>query len=205
VWLAPVCDLLLMPPRLPRLLAATCLAVTVLALATACSQQSSRDKAGPSPAAVPEATAEFGDGPAPAATGTPVTAATRPTKPAAVLADGRWPGFVRDAGDDTVFVDLVEFLTGAAADKAWQQKYPESGQDSPDNDYFIVNDNTKLRKLPLAPGVVVKVVGDDGPEADTTIAGSELGKHFGDQLGVHLFWFTVRQGEVTRIEQQFLP
>src|SRR5688500_17941051 len=113
-----------MPSHLPRLLAATGLAVTLLALATGCSQQSSRDRAGAAPTAAPEATAQFGDGPAPAATSAPVGGASKAPKPAAVLADGRWPGYVKDTGADTVSMDLVEFLTGDAAAKAWQQKYP---------------------------------------------------------------------------------
>jgi hypothetical protein len=191
-----------MPSPLPRLLAVTGLAVTVLTLAAACSQQSPKQKAAAAPAvAVPGATAQFGDGPAPGATVTPIATATKEV----LLADGRWPGYVKNVGDDTVSMDLVEFLTGDAAAKAWKKKYPDSEQDSPDNDYFIINDNKKQRKLPLAPSIVVKVVGATGAEADQTIAVSAVEKHFGNLLNGTLFWFTVQQGEVTRLEQQFLP
>ena len=191
-----------MPSHLPRLFAATGLAVTVLTLA-ACSQQSAKDRTRASPAvAVPGSTAQLGDGPAPGATITPIGTATK--KPV-VLADGRWPGFIATVGDGAVSMDLVEFLTGDAAAKAWQQKNPDSGQDTPDNDYFIVNDNKKLRELPFAESIVVKVVGETGPGTEATIAVGELRKHFGDLLGTAMFWFTVRQGEVTKIEEQFLP
>jgi hypothetical protein len=194
-----------MSSRLPRLLAATGLAVTVLTFAAACSQQSARDKPGPAaPAAVPGSTAQFGDGPAAGPTVTPVATATA-KKPAVLLADGRWPGYIAKVSDDAVSMDLVEFLTGDAAAKAWQHKYPESGQDSPDNDYFIVNDNTKLRKLPLSPDLDVTVVGPTGPGTEESIAASAVAKHFGNLLDDTLFWFTVKHGEVTRIEQQFLP
>jgi hypothetical protein len=199
---AAMCDVLLMPSRLPRLLAVTGLAVTVLALAAACSSQSPEDKATGAPAAaVPGSTAQFGDGPAAAATVTPVATATEQP----VLADGRWPGYVKKVGVDSVAMDLVEFLTGDAAAAAWQKKYPDSEQDSPDNDYLIVNDNKKLRTLPLASSVKVEVVGATGPGATAAIAVSGLEKHFGDLLNGTLFWFTVRKGEVTRIEEQFLP
>jgi hypothetical protein len=202
-----------MSSRLPRLLAATGLAVTVVTLAAACSQNAG-DKSAAPPAA-PGSTAQFGDGPAsapatpestatPGATATPATV-TKTSKPAAPLADGRRPGFIKNVGDDSVSMDLVEFLTGDAAVKAWQKKYPDSDQDSPDNDYFIVNDNTKVRELPLAPSVVVKVVGETGPEATETIAVSAVEKHFGSLLKSTLFWFTVKEGQVTKIEQQFLP
>lgn len=196
-----------MSSRLPRLFAATGLAVTVLTFAAACSQQSA-DKSGTAPAAVPQSTEQFGDGPAPEATATPTATATKPaTKPPkeALLADGRWPGFVTKAGGGTVTMDLVEFLTGDAAAKAWQQQNPGSELDSPDNDYLIVNDNPKVRKLPLSPDAQVRVVGATGPEADKTIAVSALTEHFGNLLKGTLFWFTVDQGEVTGIEQQFLP
>jgi hypothetical protein len=194
-----------MPSRLPRLLAATGLAVTVLTLATACSQQPAKDKPAASPAAVPGSTAKFGDGPAPEVTVTPIATATKGAKPAAPLADGRRAGFIAKVGAGTVSMDLVEFLTGDAATKAWRQKNPDSELDSPDNDYFIINDNKKLRKLPLTEDVEVKVVGARGPGTEESIAVSALEKHFGNQLGGTLFWFTVRQGQVTKIEQQFLP
>jgi hypothetical protein len=48
-------------------------------------------------------------------------------------------------------------------------------------------------------------VGETGPGTEATIAAAELRKHFGDLLGTTMFWFTVRQGEVTKIEEQFLP
>lgn len=194
-----------MPSRLPRLLAAIGLAVLVPVFATACSRQSPEQKAAPPSAAVPESTAQFGDGPEPSATVTPVATGTKAPKKDVVLADGRHPGFIKAVGDDAVAMDLVEFLTGDAAAKAWQEKYPDSEQNSPDNDYFIVNDNKKLRKLPFAPSFVVKVVGDTGPGATKTIAVTGLEEHFGELLDDTMFWFTVQQGEVTKIEQQFLP
>ncbi|GAA3902146.1 hypothetical protein Aau02nite_67370 [Amorphoplanes auranticolor] len=196
-------DLLLMPSRLPRLLAATGLAVTVLTLA-ACSQQSAEEKPPAAPAAVPGSTAQFGDGPAPETTVSPIATATS-EKPAVLLADGRWPGFIAKVAGETVSMDLVEFLTGDAAAAAWQKKYPDSEQDSPDNDYFIVNDNTKLRRLPLSQGIQVTVVGATGPGTEEAIAVSAVEQHFGNLLKGTLFWFTVKQGEVTKIEQQFLP
>ena len=69
-------------------------------------------------AAVPEATAQFGDGPAPAATSAPVGGASKAPKPAAVLADGRWPGY----GKDTAMIGaggtigLAQFVNGVHID-----------------------------------------------------------------------------------------
>ena len=203
-----MCDVLLMSSRLP--LVATALALTVITLA-ACSQKPATEPAASPAAAVPGSTAQFGDGPAPEVTATPVATATpgatatKAAKPAPPLADGRHPGFIGTVGDGVVAMDLVEFLTGDAAAKAWQQKYPDSEQDSPDNDYFIVNDNPKLRKLPLAGSVAVTVVGASGPGTEETITVPAIEKRFGNLLKGTLFWFTVEQGEVTKIEEQFLP
>ena len=197
-----------MSSRLP--LAATTFALAVITLA-ACSQEPATEPAAGPAAAVPSSTAQFGDGPAPEVTATPVATATATTtttkaaEPAPLLADGRHPSFIKAVGGGVVTMDLVEFLTGDAAAKAWQQKNPDSEQDSPDNDYFIVNDNPKVRKLPLDPSVKVKVVGASGPGAEETIAAGGIEKHFGNLLTGTLFWFTVQQGAVTKIEQQFLP
>lgn len=197
-----MCHVLLMPSRPPRLLAATGLAVTVLTLAAACSAQPAKDRAATPPAAAPAATAQFGDGPAPAVT---AIASKAPKASAVPLADGRWPGFIATVGGGTVSMDLVEFLTGDAAAKAWRKKNPTSEQDSPDNDYLIVNDNTRLRDLPLASTAEAVVLAVPNPGTEKTIAVAGLEKHFGDLLPDTLFWFTVRRGEVTRIQQQFLP
>lgn len=193
-----------MPSRLPRLLVATGLAATVLLPAAACSPGTPRTTPSTAAVAAPDSTAQLGDGPATVAA-TPVATVPRTKQPEVVLADGRWPCLLKQAGGGTVSMDLIEFLTGDAAAEAYRKKYPDSDQETPDNDYFIVNDNTRLRTLPLAPSAEVKVVGDTGPEADTTIPAGDLAAHFGDALDDTIFWLTVEQGTVRRIEQQYVP
>jgi len=158
---------------------------------TACSQQAS-------PPPIVAATTQA---PSPSAAASAPSAAVKAT-PAAALKDGRWPGYLKKIdGDTAVTMDLVEFLTGDAAIKAWQKKYPDSGEDVPPNDYFIVNDNTKVRVLPLADAVVVRIVGTNTPEADKQVPLADLGKLRDSTL----FWYTVKGGQVTKIEEQFLP
>ena len=178
-----------MSPRLMRVLSAA----TMIVMGTAaCSQQASP------PAAATTAPVSS----TPVSSPSPAAAATAAATPAAALKDGRWPGFLKKIdGDTAVTMDLVEFLTGDAAIKAWQKKYPDSGEDVPPNDYFIVNDNTKVRTLPLADALVVRVVGDNPPEAEKKVPLADLGK----LLNETLFWFTVKSGEVTEIEEQYVP
>lgn len=190
-----------MPPRLPRILTAA----TIVAMATAaCSPQSPDAPLPPAATATSAGSGPGESGPAesgPAAS-SPAVAATTKTSPTAALHDGRWPGYLKKIdGDTAVTMDLVEFLTGDAAATAWKKKYPDSDEETPPNDYVIVNDNTKVRILPLASSVVVKVVGADGPETDKKIPLADL-----DEFLDHtLFWFTVKGGKVSQIEQQFLP
>lgn len=155
--------------------------------------------AGPEPDPATEPATE--DDPAPDAT-TPATAKPKPKPaPKAALADGRWPAFVTGVGDDQVTFDLVEFLTGEDAAAAWKKKNPGSDETGPPNDYYIVNDNTKKRVLPVAGSVVVRVVGGVGPEADTAASLGDLTELIPETL----FWLTVTKGSVTRVEQQYLP
>jgi hypothetical protein len=134
---------------------------------------------------------------------------------ASVLADGRHPVYLTglDLSGRTVTFDLIQFLTGAAAKDAWIKEHPEEPE-GPPNDYFIANDNQRLRTLPLADAVEVTVV-------DTTTGGvtsapirlADLPAHLAQQkpeagdrrLSYNPYWLTVAHGQVTRIEEQFIP
>jgi hypothetical protein len=143
--------------------------------------------------------------------------ATPSASPTPILPDGRSPVYLTkiDVAKRTITFDLIDFLTGDAAKKAWQKANPGSGEDGPPNDYFIVNDNPKLRTLPVADPVEFKVVDQanvDGT-ANKTIAFGGATAYFlsikPDQSDHRLswdpFWITVVDGVVTTIEEQFLP
>ncbi len=103
-------------------------------------------------------------------------------------------------------VDLVQFFTGAAAAKA----AAEDGSTNvpPPNDYWIRNGNRRLRELDVMADarVTVNVFGaeesgntnQDIPWTLTKLAAVE-------GLADGLFWVTVRDGEVVRIAEQYLP
>lgn len=170
----------------------------------------------------PEESAAPGKPPASAAAATaePTASAAAKTTPAAgaspVLADGRHAVYLTevDTAGGTVTFDLIEFLTGEAAQKEWKKQHPEN-PDGPDNDYMIVNENPKLRTLPVAEGAKGKVLSTLGGVDTETIGFSELpallkkqGKEAeptAPHISVLPFWLTVKDGSVAGFEEQFLP
>ena len=85
-----------------------------------------------------------------------------------MLEDSRHPGYVTaiDVPGRTVTFDLIQFLTGQAAQDAWAGDFPDD-PDGPPNDYYIVNENSRLRTLPVVAGVDTTVNwlgGGAGPE-----------------------------------------
>lgn len=164
----------------------------------------------------PTATGVTGTGP------TGVTAPTGPTDPspepslAPELEDGEHFGFIQsvDAGAGTLVLDLAYFLTGEEAN----QEAAERGLETPvPNDYFIVNDNPKLRTLALASDLELALLDwnnccDDFIEGDLATFADAIGASEPITVDGQLYygslspyWLTVEGGVVTRIEEQYLP
>ena len=106
--------------------------------------------------------------------------------------------------------DLAYFLTGeeanqAAADRGLETPVP--------NDYFIVNDNPKLRLTPLEGVYSVKYI-PEGSGLSSPVKAHEaqfLG-WMGESVQTDFppkdtswWWITIENGSVTKIEQQYLP
>jgi hypothetical protein len=145
-----------------------------------------------------------------------LSAASPSATASAVLPDGRSPAFLTsiDPGKQTVTFDLIEFLTGDAAKKAWQKANPGSGEDGPEDDYFIVNDNPKLRTLPVSASVQILVVDLTGAGVQSKpITFAAAPAYFAAQkpntsdhkLAYNPFWLTVQNGQIVKMEEQFLP
>jgi len=130
------------------------------------------------------------------------------------LADGRY--FVRlndlqggEAGPPAVQYDLAYFLTGAAADQAAKDR----GQETPVPDgYFIVNDSHRMRVVALADPFSVKYI----PEGNCCQPVKAHNASFLGWLGqtqqsdfppkdTSWWWITIDGGQISKIEQQFLP
>ena len=193
----------------------------VLALALAAAVACGRSAPAGDAATEGSATGPSPSGTAATATGglfsSPAPTAGRPSPSAApVLPDGRSPAYLTglDTTQNTVTFDLVEFLTGDAAKAEWKKEHPED-PDGPDNDYLIVNNNKKLRTLPVAADARCVVLSALGGTDTKTISFAALPAFLDQQnagmnptpphIAVRPFWLTVRRGTVTGFEEQYLP
>jgi hypothetical protein len=195
--------------RRTPLIGTVAVAVALLATVTGCGPKSGTAAQAGGP--VPSQSAA-----APAASDAPAASAPASASPTPVLPDGRSPVYLTtvDAGHRTLTFDLIEFLTGDAAKQAWKKANPGSSEDGPDDDYFIVNDNPKLRTLPVSATVAVSVLQNDGGSPDpTSISWAALPGYLtkvkpdtsDHQLSYNPFWLTVQNGQIVKIEEQFIP
>ncbi len=188
--------------RRPALAAAL---LVVLLAATACAREGPIETppgpTGPTATSSPEPSPEPSEEP------------SEEPSPSPALEDGRHFGYIRSVDVDamTLRFDLAYFLTGEEANQA----AAEHGDEVPvPNDYYIVNDNPRLRTLPVDPGAEVWVIdwsrccdlvrGELGPFLDAFATRH----HPWDALyqGRRApYWLTVRDGAVVRIEVQYLP
>jgi hypothetical protein len=109
----------------------------------------------------------------------------------------------------TLVADYAQFLTGTAAAAAASAHGDES---PPPNDYYIVNDNTKLRTFKLASPVSVTVLGWGGTDstAKKSITASQLAgvlppASADAQYAEAPYWITITGSQITKIEQIYLP
>ena len=75
------------------------------------------------------------------------------------LDDGKHPVYITaiDVGAHTMTFDVIQFLTGQDAIDAYQAANP-GDPEGPPNDYFILNENSKLRTAPVAATPTVMLV-----------------------------------------------
>jgi hypothetical protein len=172
---------------------------------------SSEDRA-ESPSVAPSDTPSDEPSVEPTESPTPSESETPEPSGSSVLEDGHHFVYVRrvshpDTGPITVRFDLAYFYTGERA----EQEATERG-DEVANDYYIVNDNPRLRTLPLADDVEVQYVLDSQCcelqpwDFDSWLEAIGLSTNPSDHPGRNFpWWFTVEGGQITRIEQQYLP
>lgn len=127
------------------------------------------------------------------------------------LEDGHHFVFVKEAvvppnGTRKVRFDLAYFLTGDEGEEAAADHGDEFV-----NGYYIVNDNARLRLLPLAEDVEVEYIPVDQccelqPGDIEAWMGSIMETDPTDYGGTDVpWWLTVEGGQITKIEQQYLP
>jgi len=124
----------------------------------------------------------------------------------AQLADGRHPVIVKqvNVGGRTVTFDLIQWFEGDAAAKA----AAEDGQESPPpNDYYTRNVNPRLRTLPVTAGARITLTRLTAGQSGGNAAGpvpADLATVAASGVG-HIFWATVRGGQIQALEEQYVP
>ncbi len=149
---------------------------------------------------------------APAAVAPPAPAVPAP-RPEPILADGRHPVFLTelDTTGATVQFDLVQYLTGDAL-RAYEAEEREYDPDFETYDYYVLNENPQLRRLPVMPGLAVSVLRTpDSAFDEHPIAFTDLPSYVDDVAnpsghpGSSVFWLTVHDDTVVGMEEQFSP
>ena len=81
-----------------------------------------------------------------------------PIQGVAALEDGRHFGYIHsvDVEGRTVEFDLAYWLSGEEANQAYQEATGDTGPVP--NDHFVVNDNPRLRTLPLAQDLRLRLL-----------------------------------------------
>lgn len=124
------------------------------------------------------------------------------------LPDGIWFGFVRGWTATSVDLDPACWFTGPEAAKAATARNDES---PPPNDFFIANDSTVVRAIPVpANAKALRVTHDkDGGIANQNTTYADLVANSGtynqcpgDGCPV---WVAVNGGVVTEVSMQYLP
>jgi len=174
------------------------------------------DQAAVAPTATSPAPTSVTHSPKPTDTPSPTPSAIATGEPGGdTLPDGRY--FVQltdiqggEEGPLLLQYDLAYFLTGEEANQAAEDR----GLETPvPNDYFIVNDNPKLRLTPLEGVYSVKYIPEgSGLSSPVKAHESQFLGWMGETVQTDFppkdtswWWVTIENGSVTKIEQQYLP
>jgi hypothetical protein len=121
------------------------------------------------------------------------------------LPDGVWFVFVKNASSETILFDLACFYVGAAARVAAAQDGEEAN-----NDYYISNRNSRLRRAPLADDIRVHAV-NPGSAQSNSITPVSLESWLRPGEGkvcpgdFCIVWLYINNGRITEIMEQYLP
>lgn len=199
-----------------RRLAALALALTPIAAACAEAGLGSATPTGsPTGASAPVTGSPTGASESASASGTASASPTSEASP--LIEDGRNFAYIKkvDTTTDppTITYDLAIFLSGDEANEAAK----EHGDETPvPNDYYVVNDNPRLRTVPLAADARLVLV-DWKHCCERTFNGvlSDFARAFEEGVitvdghrytgNLSSYWLVARDGVIVRIEEQYAP
>jgi hypothetical protein len=158
------------------------------------------------PAAVETATTVVTEPEATAVTKPPTNIANVTHQPTWIVKNG-----VADDGVHTMTCDYVQFLTGSAAEKAAKKH-----GDTVENDYYVVNDNSLKRTIPVAAGVTIVLHPGDGPQFKRVFTLAQFEDLMDNTSATYggrtymwsnetIYYINVKNNKITRIENQWVP
>jgi hypothetical protein len=109
-------------------------------------------------------------------------------------------------GPLTLTFNVVQWLSGQDAERAWEHDHPED-PNGPPNDYYIVDASDRLRAAPLKAGATVLLthLSTDAtpPVEPDTIGGLEA--YLGEGPPTATYWLSFDGGVVTEVCEQYFP
>jgi hypothetical protein len=125
-----------------------------------------------------------------------------PSNRPAVLADGRHPVCLTaiDPRTGTITFDLVQWYFG---EDAAREAAKDDQESPPPNDYYVRNVNPKLRTLATAAGATITVNNLLNTQQPTPVTLAKLATLTQDRNPV--FWITVSNDQVLKINEQWVP
>lgn len=123
---------------------------------------------------------------------------------------GTYAAFIVEfiAADIPLSFDVVQWMTGEAARKAYSEDHPEDSE-GPPNDYYVRNESTRTREADVASDArvwLVKLEEDSDADVDRATF-EELSSYNENSEGgsFHIFWLTFQNDEIVEICEQFRP
>lgn len=128
------------------------------------------------------------------------------------LPDGKYEVDIRGADPvkRTIDVDLVQILRGDAAVRAYHAEHPDDPT-GPPNDYYRLNNEPGVWRVPVAQDAVLDVLGRGGDAHDTEDSRDSIFlTHRGtlEELADGDTWFceiTIKAGEVVALKEGYHP
>ncbi len=124
--------------------------------------------------------------------------------------DGRQFGYIKRISTEELEFDPAEFLTGPEATEAALEAGAIEEGDVVPNDYFIVNDDKRTAAIPVASQV--EIVPDailsqppESPDLAWLVCTFSENDPADESRRRSPYWITVENGEITKIEEQYVP
>lgn len=107
--------------------------------------------------------------------------------------------------------DYAQWFVGQTAIKAARADGAIGANDTPDNDYYIRNNNPKLRELEIDSSVAISISKSPGEISQRSVSLKEFEDIFNnsdpdfESTRQSPYWLVLKNNKITKITQQFIP